>query len=494
MEDKLTQDRIVKLNNLREKGINPFPYTFDQTHHAEEIKSKYPNLKPEQHTGENVSVAGRVMLLRKMGKATFLNIQDRTGRIQVYVREEDVGEQYFIIRNLDVGDHLGIKGEVFATQKGELSIYAKEIAMQAKSFLPLPEKFHGLKDKELKYRERWLDLTMNPESKERFVKRSLIIKKMREFLDNKEFMEVETPVLQALYGGAEARPFKTHLHAHNMGLYLSISPELFLKRLIVGDLERVYTICKNFRNEDIDRWHNPEFTMMECYQAYADYNDIMKLTEDMVEFIVKSVNDGKTEVSYQGTTLDFKAPWKRITMYDAIKIHGGIDVAHMSVNELKLESASLNIEDVPDVKGELVQALFEEVAEKHLIQPTFVTDHPIEVSPLTKTHRDNPELVERFEAFVNGVELANAYSELNDPEEQEKRLQGQVNKRDSVHEEKMHELVNAVDKDFIKALKQGMPTLGGVGIGIDRLALFITDAPSIRDIVLFPFMKQIKED
>jgi lysyl-tRNA synthetase class 2 len=487
-EEKIIQDKINKLDNLKTLGINPYTYTYNQTHHAKELLEKYSKLKNEEKTNDKVSVAGRILLIRRMGKVSFTNIQDKTGRIQLYIKEDDIGSKpYEVFKNLDIGDIIGITGTMFRTKMGEITIHVTHLEVLTKSLLPLPEKFHGLKDPEAKYRQRYIDLIMNEESKGIFKKRTEIIKKLRQYLDNQGFMEVETPLLQPLYGGAEARPFKTFLHARKINLYLSISPELYLKRLIVGDLERVYTICKNFRNEDIDRWHNPEFTMMECYQAYADYNDMMKLTENLVSYIAEEIL-GTTIVEYQGTKINLTPPWQRITMEESIKKYLHIDINKTSDKELKEILEDLKAKEIPEERGALIAAIFDEGVQPKLIQPTFITDYPLSVCPLTKIHRNNPKLVERFEAFINGVELANAYSELNDPAEQEKRLKKQLIDRS---EDKTHELANEIDHDFINALKYGMPPLGGLGIGIDRLTILLTNAKSIRDVIFFPFMKPV---
>lgn len=489
-EEKMIQDRINKLEAIKSLGFNPYTYTYNQTHHAKDLLEKYSHLKAEEKTNDSVSIAGRILLLRRMGKASFVNIQDKTGRIQAYIREDDVGQKvYELFKNLDLGDIIGIKGTMFRTKMGEITIHISHLDILTKSLLPLPEKFHGLKDAESKYRQRYVDLIMNEESREIFKKRTQVIRRLREYLDNHGFMEVETPLLQPLYGGAEARPFKTFLHAHKMDLYLSISPELYLKRLIVGDLERVYTICKNFRNEDIDRWHNPEFTMMECYQAYSDYNDMMKLTEDLVSYISEHVT-GSSIVDYQGTKIDLTPPWRRIPMKEAIKEYLHIEVDKMSEEELVEVLRELKVSEMPETKDSMIAAIFDEGVQPKLIQPTFITDYPLSICPLTKIHRNNPELVERFEAFINGVELANAYSELNDPAEQERRLKKQIDDRG---EDKTHELANEIDSDFVNALEYGMHPLGGLGIGIDRLAILLTNARSIRDVIFFPFMKPQKE-
>ncbi len=487
-ENVLMQEKIRKLNDLKEKGINPYPHTYNQTHHAADILTKYDHLKNEEKTKNKVSVAGRIMTMRRMGKATFMHIQDQTGKIQLYLREDDIGKDcYKILKDLDIGDIIGAKGLVFKTMRGEISIYVKEYELLTKSIRPLPEKFHGLQDPEIRYRQRALDLTMNPEVREIFFKRSRVIILIRRFMEKQGFIEVEVPVLQTQYGGAKAKPFITHINAWDMDMYLSISPELYLKRLLVGGFERVYTICKNFRNEGVDRTHNPEFTMMEFYMAYADYNTMMQLTEELFEFICKEMH-GKTKIDYMGNTLDFKKPWKKITMNESLKEYANIDVENLSDNELKKKIENLDIEIGGGFsRGKAIEALFEELVEEKIIQPTFIIDYPKESTPLTKVHRKNPELVERFEFFINGGEVGNAYSELNDPIMQRELLEKQAKELSEGAE------AHPMDEDFVRSMEIGMPPAGGIGIGIDRLVMLMTGAHSLRDVILFPTMKPEKE-
>ncbi len=481
-EDHLIKERLKKIDEIKKLGINPYPYSFDVKNHIAGILKDFAKLKKEEHSKKKIAVAGRIRAVRNMGRAAFGDIADLTGRIQFYIKEDEDKKQYKVFKLLDIGDIVGIEGTPFCSKTGELSIHIKKLTFLAKAVHPLPDKWAGLKDPELRYRQRHLDLIMNPEVKKRFLQRTQVIKLMREFLDSQKFLEVETPLLQPVYGGANARPFKTRLNALKMDMFLSISPEIYLKRLIIGDMERVYTICKNFRNEGIDRDHNPEFTMMECYEAYADYNDMMKLTEEMIEFICKKIH-GKTKVNYQGKIIDFKVPWRRMTMAQAIKKTINIDVSKMTEAQLKKKCKELKLET--GSRDEMINSIFEDQCEEHLIQPTFITDYPKEVCPLTKIHRKDPDLVERFEGFVNGVELANAYSELNDPQDQFERLKKQEEMRKKGDEEAL-----PMDTDFIEAMKAGMPPTGGLGIGVDRLVMFLTDAPSIREIIFFPIMKE----
>lgn len=481
-EEELVKERLKKLEEIKKLGINPYPYSFDAKNHIADIKADFSKLKNEEKSRANVSIAGRVRAVRNMGRAAFGDIEDLTGKLQFYIKEDEDKKQYKMFRLLDLGDFIGIEGIPFKTRTGELSVWIKKLAFLAKAVHPLPEKWHGLKDPEIRYRQRYLDLIINQDVKKRFMQRTEIVSYMREFLDNKGFIEVETPLLQPIYGGANAKPFKTHLNALSMDMFLSISPELYLKRLIIGGFEKVYTICKNFRNEGIDRDHNPEFTMMECYHSYADYNDMMKLTEEMIELIAKKLH-GKTKVNFQGKIIDFKTPWQRMTMAEAIKKIMHLDVKKMSDAELKKKCHELKLES--GSRDIMINAIFEEGCEKHLIQPTFITDYPKEICPLTKTHRKDPLLVERFEGFVNGIELANAYSELNDPKEQFERLKKQEELRKKGDEE-----ANPMDNDFVEAINIGMPPTGGLGIGVDRLVMFLTDAPSIREIIFFPMMKE----
>lgn len=481
-EANLIKERLKKLEEIKKLGINPYPYSYPVKNHIADIKADFSELKKEEKARKKVAIAGRIRAIRHMGRAAFGDIEDITGRIQFYIKQDEDKKQFQLFKLLDIGDIIGIEGIPFRTKTGELSVWTKKLTFLAKAHHPLPDKWAGLKDPELRYRQRYLDLIMNPIVKKRFMQRTEIIKYMRDFLDSRGFIEVETPLLQTVYGGANARPFKTYLNALKMDMFLSISPELYLKRLIIGGLERVYTICKNFRNEGIDRDHNPEFTMMECYQAYADYNDMMKLTEEMIEYIAKKLH-GKTKVRFQGRVIDFKVPWRRITMAQAIKKTINLDVRKMSDAQLKKKCMELKLKT--GSRDFMINSIFEDQCEKHLLQPTFITDYPKEVCPLTKTHRKDPHLVERFEGFVSGIELANAYSELNDPKDQFERLKRQEEMR-----KKGDLQANPMDKEFVNALKTGMPPTGGLGIGVDRLVMFLTDAPSIREIIFFPMMKE----
>ncbi len=487
-KNNLVRERLLKLKALLEADIEPFPHKFPVNTSSVEILKKYDCLDKEEKTKDEYAIAGRIMSLRKMGKIAFLHIQDGFGKLQIYLAKDSL-ENYNKIKKFDIGDFIAVKGTVFKTRTGEVTIDASYFEMMAKSLHPLPEKFHGLKDVETIYRKRHLDLIMNPESKKKFQLRSKAITAVREYLDAKGFMEVEIPTLQPVYGGGAAKPFITHHNELDMDLYLSISPELYLKRLIVGGYDRVYTLCKNFRNEGIDTTHNPEFTMMECYGTYMDYNDMMELTENIYAHVLKKTH-GTTKITYQGKELDFTPPWKRLTMVGALKEIGGVDVENMSDDELKELVKKHGIElPCGFTKGWAIQGLFEELAEDKLIQPTFIIDHPRESTPLCKVHRKNPELIERFEPFSCGMEIGNAYSELNDPIMQEYLFKEQEKNRDAGDDE-----AHPTDMDFVEAMEYGMPPTGGLGIGIDRLIMFVTDSASIRDIVFFPTMKPIEED
>ena len=487
-ENPLRAEKRRKLHELREKGIDPYPHTFEQKNHAGELRETFSHLNSgDKLENEKVVLAGRLITVRDMGKAAFFNLQDQTGQIQIYIRLQDISEAARAAFKLaDIGDIVGVKGFVFKTHKGELSVHAQDFQMLCKTLEPLPEKYHGLADVETKYRLRHLDLIMNEESRRVFVARSKIISAFREYLNARGFLEVETPVLQPVYGGAAAHPFSTHHRALDMTLYLKISPEIYLKRLIVGGYEKVYEIATNFRNEGIDRSHNPEFRMLEYYEAYTDYNYQMKQFEEMIAFVATQVT-GSTKITYQGKEIEFKPPWRRLTVYDGLREYGGIDPEKISDAELraKLKTWRESGDDETEQKsrGEMIMEAFELVAEKHLWQPTFVMDHPVEISPLTKYHRSKPGLVERFEPFAACMEIGNAYTELNDPEEQYRRLKEQEAKR--VVDEEAHPM----DEDFMHAIDVGMPPTGGVGIGIERIVMMLTDQPSIRDIIFFPTMK-----
>ena len=476
--------RREKLKTLQDAGKDPFVITkFDQTHHSVEIKESFDALE-----GKVVSVAGRMMFKRVMGKASFCNIQDLQGSIQAYVARDSIGEDpYKDFKKYDVGDIIGITGEVFKTKTGEISVHASEVKLLSKSLQILPEKYHGLTDTDTRYRQRYTDLIMNSDVKETFIKRSKIISVIRRFLDEKGFMEVETPMLVQNAGGAAARPFETHFNALDEDLKLRISLELYLKRLIVGGLERVYEIGRVFRNEGLDTRHNPEFTLMELYQAYTDYHGMMDLTEEMYRKVAQEVN-GSLEVVYGEHTIDFSKPFERITMIDAVKKYAGVDWNKVETVEQAREIAdTLHVEyEDRHKKGDILSLIFEEYVEEHLIQPTFVMDHPIEISPLTKKKPEDPDYVERFEMFINGWEMCNAYSELNDPIDQRERFKAQEEQLAQGDEE-----ANTTDEDFLNALEIGMPPTGGIGYGIDRLTMIMTNSPAIRDVILFPTMKSL---
>ncbi|MBN1275660.1 lysine--tRNA ligase [Candidatus Woesearchaeota archaeon] len=487
MEDdnRLIQERRKKRAALIQEGINPYPYRFQKKHDAAAIKETYKGLKPEEATKDVASIAGRIMTMRIMGKASFCTIQDQTGTQQLYVTRDALGEEgYGRFKKLDLGDIIGAEGTVFSTRTGEVTVHAKKVVLLCKSLRPLPEKHHGLKDTELRYRQRYVDLIVNPEVRETFIKRSKIIQSMKRTLEKHGFLEVETPTLQPIYGGANARPFTTHHHALDVQLYLRISNELYLKRLLVGGYERVYEFVKDFRNEGIDRTHNPEFTQVEWYQAYADYNDGMALVEEVISTAAKDVL-GTTNIAFQGTKIDLSPPWRRLSVADAVKRHAGIDVKASSREDLLDYCDKHGIAYDASSWGMLVMAVFEASCEDKLVQPTFVMDYPVESTPLAKPHRSGDErFVERFELYINGWELGNAYSELNDPVVQRRLLEEQV-ERGRAGEDETHPM----DDDFVAAIEYGMPPTSGVGIGVDRLVMLLTDNASIRDVILFPTMK-----
>ena len=480
----LLQIRREKLRALQQEGKDPFVITkYDQTHHSQEIKNNYDQLE-----GKNVSIAGRMMSKRVMGKASFCNVQDLKGNIQSYVARDSVGEEnYKAFKKLDVGDVIGIEGEIFKTKTGEISVRASHVTLLSKSLRILPEKFHGLTNTDMRYRQRYVDLIMNPEVKDTFIKRSKIISAIRRYLDGQGFMEVETPMLVSNAGGAAARPFETHFNALDEDFKLRISLELYLKRLIVGGFERVYEIGRVFRNEGLDTRHNPEFTLMELYQAYTDYNGMMDLTEDLYRHVAQEVL-GTTTIVYNGVEMDLGKPFERITMVDAVKKYTGIDWNEVETLEQARALAKEHHVAFEErhKKGDILSLFFEEYAEEHLIQPTFVMDHPIEISPLTKKKPENPDYVERFEFFMNGWEMANAYSELNDPIDQRARFKAQEEQLAQGDEE-----ANTTDEDFLNALEIGMPPTGGIGFGIDRMCMLLTDSAAIRDVLLFPTMKPL---
>lgn len=481
---ELVRVRRNKLEELQSAGKNPFEIMkYDTTHHSMEIKDHFEELE-----GKEVSVAGRMMFKRVMGKASFCNIQDLEGRIQAYVARDEIGvEEYKDFKKMDIGDIIGIKGTVFVTKTGEKSIHAKEVVLLSKSLKPLPEKFHGLKDTDARYRQRYVDLIMNEESKGTFIKRSKIISKIRSFLDGQGFMEVETPMLVPNAGGAAARPFETHYNALDEDVKLRISLELYLKRLIVGGLEKVYEIGRVFRNEGVDTRHNPEFTLMELYQAYTDYNGMMELTENLYRYLAQEVV-GSTTITYNGIEMDLGKPFEKITMVDAVKKYAGVDFDEIHTVEDARKAADEHHMEYEErhKKGDILNLFFEEFVEDKLVQPTFVLDHPVEISPLTKKKPENPDYVERFEFFMNGWEMANAYSELNDPIDQRERFKAQEELLAQGDEE-----ANSTDEDFLNALEIGMPPTGGIGFGIDRMVMLLTDSSAIRDVLLFPTMKSL---
>ena len=480
----LLKVRREKLQELQENGKDPFKITkYDVTHHSMEIKDNFQELE-----GKQVTVAGRIMQKRVMGKASFCNVQDLQGSIQSYVARDSVGEDtYKDFKKYDIGDIVGIQGEVFKTKTGEISVHAHSVVLLSKSLQILPEKFHGLTNTDLRYRQRYVDLIMNADVKETFIKRSRILRSIRNYLDGQGFMEVETPMLVQNAGGAAARPFETHFNALNEDLKLRISLELYLKRLIVGGMERVYEIGRVFRNEGLDTRHNPEFTLMELYQAYTDYNGMMDLTENLYRHVAQEVL-GTTKITYNGVEMDLGKPFERITMVDAVKKYAGVDWNQVeTLKQARALAKEHNVEfEERHKKGDILSLFFEKFAEEHLIQPTFVTDHPIEISPLTKKKPENPEYVERFEFFMNGWEMANAYSELNDPIDQRERFRAQEELLAQGDEE-----ANSTDEDFMNALELGMPPTGGIGFGIDRMCMLLTDSAAIRDVLLFPTMKSL---
>ena len=483
--NQLMAVRREKLERLKEEGRNPFEITkFNKTHTSKEIKDNYEELE-----GKDVTVAGRIIAKRIMGKASFCHIQDGEGKVQSYVSINDLGEDsYKHFKEYDIGDIIGITGFVFKTRTEEISVHAKEVTLLTKSLKPLPEKFHGLKDTDLRYRQRYLDLIVNPEVRDTFIKRSIIIKELRNILDEKGYLEVETPILNNLITGDAARPFETHHNTLDIDMYLRIAPELNLKRLVVGGFEKVYEICKNFRNEGMDIKHNPEFTNVELYSAYEDYNDMMNITEEIITRLCMKVN-GTLKINYQGTDLDLSTPWKRITMIDSIKEVTGIDFNEIKTDEEAMKIAkekNVELEEGKTTRGHIINEFFETFVEETLVQPTFIMDYPVEVSPLTKRKRDDPSLTERFEVFIGGREYGNAYSELNDPIDQYERLKKQAEARANGDEE-----AGMMDEDFVNALEIGLPPTGGLGIGLDRLIMLLTDSASIRDIILFPTMKPL---
>ena len=485
--NELIKVRRQKLADLQAAGKNPFEIMkYDVTHHSKEIKDNFEELE-----GKEVAVAGRLMFKRVMGKASFCNVQDLQGGIQAYVARDEIGvESYQDFKKMDIGDIVGIKGKVFATKTGEKSIHAEEVILLSKSLKPLPEKFHGLTDTDTRYRQRYVDLIMNEESKEVFIKRSKIISKIRSYLDGQGFMEVETPMLVSNAGGASARPFETHYNALSEDVKLRISLELYLKRLIVGGLEKVYEIGRVFRNEGVDTRHNPEFTLMELYQAYTDYHGMMDLTENLYRYLAEEVCGG-TKIQYKDFEIDLGKPFERITMVDAVKKYSGVDFKEIkTLEEARAAAEEHHVEyEERHKRGDILNLFFEEFVEDKLIQPTFVMDHPVEISPLTKRKPEDPDYVERFEFFMNGWEMANAYSELNDPIDQRARFEAQEKALAAGDDEAEH-----TDEDFLNALSIGMPPTGGIGFGIDRMVMMMTNSPAIRDVLLFPTMKSLDSD
>ncbi|HZK38728.1 MAG TPA: lysine--tRNA ligase [Clostridia bacterium] len=482
----LRQIRVEKLDALKAAGQDPFKITTaDQLNTAAEINENF-----EAMENEDVSICGRIMTWRDMGKANFIDIHDRTGRMQVYVRVNDIGEDSFAeFKKWDIGDIVEVKGFVFRTRRGEISVHAKQIRLLSKSLLPLPEKFHGLKDTDVRYRQRYIDLIINPEVKQNFVKRSHIIREIRNRLDEQNFIEVETPMLVPIAGGAAARPFTTHHNSLDEDLFLRISLELYHKRLIVGGLERVYEIGRVFRNEGLSTRHNPEFTLLELYQAYTDYNGMMDLVEDLIRTVAVKVL-GTPVVTYDGVEIDFSKPFERLTMVDAVKKYANIDFDALDLEQAKVLAKQHGIEfEAIHKKGDFLAFFFEKYAEEHLVQPVFILEHPVEVSPLAKRMPNNPDYTERFELFITGREIANAFSELNDPIDQRGRFEAQEVLRAAGDDE-----ANKTDEDFLTALEYGMPPTGGIGIGIDRLTMLLTDSHSIRDVLLFPTMKRLQTD
>lgn len=485
--NEMLQIRRQKLKELQDQGKNPFLIEkFNPDHHTTDITDNF-----EEFEGKEVTVAGRVMSKRGHGKISFMDIQDMKGRIQILSKIDELGEEaYKIISYLDMGDIIGVEGEVFKTQSGEISIKAKKLTLLSKSLQILPEKWHGLKDPDLRYRQRYVDLIVNPEVKETFLLRNKIIRKIREYLDNLGYLEVETPILGNIAGGANARPFLTHHNALNIDMSLRIANELYLKRLIVGGFDKVYEMGKMFRNEGMDTRHNPEFTNIELYEAYADYNDMMEITENLVAYVAKEVL-GTTKVEYQGKTIDFTPPWRRIKMQDAVKEHTGVDFDKINTDEEALEVAKEHkLEIKPGMtRGHVISEMFEEFCEQYMDQPTFIIGHPVEISPLAKRNPDDPRITNRFEAFANCWEIANAFSELNDPIDQRERFEEQLRQKEYGDDE-----AHPMDEDFLNAIEVGLPPTGGLGIGVDRLIILLTNQASIRDVIFFPTMKPIGAD
>jgi lysyl-tRNA synthetase class 2 len=486
--NELLKVRREKLDELKSKGIDPFPYQYKKTHSAAEIMNEFEKVKEGEESKEEVSISGRVMTKRGHGKASFAHLQDETGRIQIYSKQDVIGkDKYDVYRKIDIGDFLGVKGHVFRTKTGEITVRVSDFVILCKSLHPLPEKWHGLQDKELRYRERYVDLMVNPEVKEVFIKRCKIVSLIRKFLEERGFLDVETPILHVLQGGAAAKPFETYHDALDMPLFMRIAPELYLKRLIVGGFEKVFEMGRVFRNEGMSYKHNPEYTILEVYQAYADYNDIMKLCEDLIVAAAKEVM-GTLKIEFKGEKIDLAPPWKRMSLIDALK-EEGIDIEGKKEKEIRKIAKSKGIEGYEEIGvGKIINVLYDKYVEPNLRQPTFIIDHPIETSPLAKKHREKKGQVERFELIIAGMELANAFSELNDPIDQRERFNKQAELKAAGDQE-----AESMDEDFLRALEYGMPPTGGLGIGIDRLVMILTNQPSIRDVLLFPHMRPLAQ-
>ncbi len=483
---EILQVRRDKLQKLKEKGLDPFKIEkFERNAFSKAIKDSF-----DEYEGNNVRMAGRIMAKRGMGKVSFVDIMDKDGRIQLFVKKDVLGEESFEnFQTYDIGDIVGVSGEIFKTKKGEISVKVSEMSLLTKSLQVLPEKWHGLKDPDLRYRQRYVDLIVNPEVKEAFIVRSKVIKAIKEYLDERGYLEVDTPILNTIPGGAVAKPFVTHHNSLDIDMYMRIANELYLKRLIVGGFDRVYEMGRMFRNEGMSMKHNPEYTAIELYAAYEDYQYMMEITENIVAYCAEKVL-GTSKINYQGTEIDLTPPWKRLSMTEAVKQYAGIDFTEMNFEEAVSAAKKLHIEVTEGMsKGHIINEAFEEYVEEHLVQPTFITHHPVEVSPLSKRNPDNPEITNRFEAFINTWELANAFSELNDPIDQRGRFEAQLKQRELGDDE-----AHMMDEDFLRALEVGMPPTGGLGIGIDRLLMLLTDSPSIRDVILFPTMKPIVKE
>jgi lysyl-tRNA synthetase, class II len=484
-ENPLIKEMRRKHDELVSLGVNPYAYKYDVNSSVKDIKNKHDNLKNEEKTTIEVKIAGRIISNRNMGKAAFLNIQDQDDKIQLYLRKDELKElEWKVFNLLDIGDFIGVFGTIFKTKTGELTIHVKSFEILSKSLKPLPEKYHGIKDTEIKYRKRYLDLIMNPKEKERFILRTKIINYIRDFLNSKNFLEVETPVLQIIYGGTNAKPFKTHINAYDMPMYLRVAPELYLKRLLVGGFERVYEIARNFRNEGVDQTHNPEFTMIEWYEAYADYNTMMDRAEEMYKFIAKKIFN-KEVIYYNDLEIDISKKWSRVRMVDAIKNHLKLDVENMNEKELEkiVHENKIDIKGNKN-KGSMIFAIFDKLICDKLIEPIWIIDYPKEVSPLAKVHRDNQDYVERFECYIGGKEIGDGWSELISPIDQKNRFENEQKSMRQGNDE-----AHPMDKDFIEALEYAMPPAGGIGVGIDRLVMLFTNNWSIRDVIFFPIMK-----